>query len=337
MPRFANQRIAELVDYIKTPHVSREMGVKGDPYFYGQSGNMWRTEQDNLHREIQQRILTEKHAKAILTTKFGMSKDEANRYYNWSINPNNEISRHVHYGVPQATTSEIVMNKILNASGINTELANKGDPTATDLSRMVGNVRQYIDVQNRNTWPDPITGEEMGTLMPILRTPRGVAPDVFYEAAGSDNFAAIKAEIQRRSPIARPGKMFESKEVVGQRFGPKDSPFPESHVKDLVIGGHNHPRSFNTVTGRKYHGPYDPVLPSNIIVQDQKKLRDNLMAMTKDEYLKQGGEVLDDDYRTSLDLKLPVRLIEELSKPDSEYISREVMETLDAYRAGKFS
>jgi hypothetical protein len=337
MPRFANQRIAKLVDYLKTPHSERRMVNQDDPYYWGQSGRAWRQEQDNLHREIQTGYLSPNHAKAILQTKFGLSSKEAGMYVKWSLDPDTKWSRHVGFGVPQAETSEHIMNEILNSSGIKTKLNNQDDPTATDLVRMVDNVKQYIDVQNRNTLPNIITGEEMGTLMPILNTPAGLASEIYDKASPNDTFGVIKQEIQRRSPYARPGKMFESREVVGQKFGrprmrngvDQRKPFKESHVKDVIIGGYNDPREFEAYSLRKGHGPYDPMIPSRVIAQDQEKLRNNLMGMTKAEYEKLGGAVLNDDYRKSMDLYLPVNMIEEMSKPDTEYIAKEVLEALD--------
>lgn len=324
--RFANEKIRELVDYIRTPHVDRRRTSSTDPYFYGQTGADWRKEQDELHRDIQSRQYSYSELMQELTdpNSWSFSPKEAEMLLKWSQNPENRVSRQVEWGVPQATTSELVMNKILNASGINTSIANKNDPTATDLSRMVGNVREYIDVQNRITYPDEVTGKEMGTIMPILDLNTNVPQNVWIQGSGNDTLLTLKNEMIRQSPNARPGKLFDSASSVERGLT------KQSHQKDLIIGGHIDPRSFKVHSKRKGQGPYDPVLPENIFVQDQRILRGNLMGMTKNEFEKEGGSILKQKWnRNSLDLKLPAKMIEELSKPQSPYISREVLEVLN--------
>ena len=150
MRRFANDRIAQLVDFIETPNVDK-VRTSSSPYFFGLNEDQWRAGQDLMHQEIKEGgrgYNAKQRIKRKLMNDLNISDQEAWSLVNWSQRGGNQESRHVNKGVPHAFQQEEIARLAMMASD-NPAMFNQTDSqVGTDLVAMLGKLEQFVDVQN---------------------------------------------------------------------------------------------------------------------------------------------------------------------------------------------
>lgn len=319
--RFANERIQQMVDYIQTPHYERTRRSIKDPYYYGIGEGSWRREQDNLHKDIQDSSVPNSEIRRELIEDWHISPRETDDIIKWSSNPANQVSRHVQWGVPHAGTSEEVARLALEGSGLSSNNINKGNHYATDLEVMIDGVKRLVDVQNNYTYPGL---ERIDTIPVLTNVSNNTAQKVFRDASPRDSISAITEEIQRISPRHTLDKLLHTQRNADAGI------IPQNQVKDMLIGGTFDTTKIVNKSLRPGHGTYNPSVPSGMIVEDLNKLRKNLGGMTKAELLGKDirGDILHNESR-KLKLRIPHKVVEELSRPESELITRDVQEVLN--------
>ena len=322
--RKANERIALLRQYLESPTGQKVRRSPDDPYFFGQSEREWRQEQNALHRDIQGASYRDRRdIQQELIDTWHISPKEAELMVRYSANPRRQVSRHVAIGVPHATVSEDIARLALNASGTDTRAINQGNPFATDLETMIDNVRAYVDVQNRYIIPG---APDIDTISVLNNVRPNVSQQVFGQASQNDTVGTIVKEIVNRSPDAGYDKLLHTSPNA------KIGKVPEDQVKDYLIGGLIDPRRVNNQATRASQGSYDPMAPKDIEVTDMGKLRSALQGMTKGELTskKVKGSIIRQEPQ-KLKLRIPHEIVREISRPDSELVSQEVINMLNYY------
>ena len=320
--RKANEKIALLRQYLEQPTANKERRSLDDPYFYGMDGSSWRSEQDQLHRDI--KASNNRQLNGIrdeLVQDWGISPEEANLMIRHSRNPRNRHARHIEMGVAPATVSEEIARLALDASGTSSQLANRGNPFATDLTSMIDNLNAYIDVQNRYVIPGM---KEIDTIPVLTNVRPGVPQQVFGQAQKNDTLRTIVQEVMNRSPDLTIDKLMHTRANANAGLITQDQ------VKDYLIGGVIDPRTVNVHALRQSQGSYDPQAPRNMEVTDLAKLRDSIQGMTKGDLLDSKGNILQGEDR-KLKLRIPHEVVREMSRPSNQLLDDEVKSVLNYY------
>lgn len=315
--RFANEKIAKMVDYLQSPIANKASGEYA-PTWYGKSEQEWRQEEDAIHRAIQSGKADNAYGRDIvskLAKKYKTSEKEAKVILNHSRNKNNRLSRHVSLGVPHAHSSEELARQALIASGHPSVLAHGKNPFATDIETMIGNVRQMVDVQNRTIQPGARDILNLGVLTG-LNNQSGLR--AWANASPETELQDIIEQAKGRKYT--PDKLYQERGVVD-----------DDMVKDYLISGKYDASKVQNLAKRVDQGYYDPTTPEGgLSVIDLNVLRDNLYGMRKKDIKGVGIRVK--DYDEKLKLGIPMSILNELSKPSEQLITREVQDVLQAFQ-----
>jgi len=321
--RFANDKISELVKYIKTPHQNR-VRRSGDPYWYGNNERQWYNKQQQIFNAIAQDPYGDRVRTRDLVDSLNLSDDERTKLYEFQDKKRNRVTRQVAYGVPHAQTGETIALQALQSSGVRGELNNLNDPTATDikLNEMVGNLNALMDVQLRIR-PSDTDNLSLGMLMNMAPN---TGTGAYRAASHSTTLGDIVAQAQRLSQ--RQGKSAHYDKVMHVQGN-----VSPDKVKDLIITGQIDPARVRNLTRNRNHGNYDPTATDGLQVYDNNKLNSELLGMTKREFESMGGApiVLPD----KLKLQLPTERVLEIASPSQQYISGETNEILQALHSGR--
>ncbi len=326
--RFANQKIEELVNFIKTP-VSEKVRSIGDPYYYGQSEKEWRDEQDRFHQYVQGTNRPIEDISAEVEKAWGLSPTEALRITKYSKRRNHDVSKHVDIGMPHALQSETLAKKALEASGNQTAFMHSNNPRATDLESMIGNLRQLVDVQNRYIKPGRPDNINIGVLQDLgsftdrgIFVPNSSGIDAWGTAKNSRELQDIISDAKERT-LDRggdftPDKLYQEKGIVD-----------DDMVKDMLITS---PYNVNRVLNRARRpgqGHYNATAPMGDLEGiDLNVLRDNIFGMTKGDLKDPRIGITPIRDKGKLKLNIPMHIARELGKPTSEVVSKEVNEVL---------
>lgn len=315
--RFANERIAQLVDYISTP-VSKMTRSDTDPYFYGMDESRWRQGQDKLHSFIQNSGRTNSSLSEELSDAMGVPLGEANAIVQHSRNPYNKTSRHVLKGMPQAHQTEMIARKALEASNVPVAFAHGNNHLATDLEVMVGKLHQYMDVQNRYVYPGNSDMMSLGVLQGLKNDSGQRAWSQASPSTSLEDIVSMAKDMSGGSYL--PDKFYQER-------GLRD--VPQDQVKDLLITSKYDASKVHNQATRKTQGYYNPTAPDGgMSVLDMNQMRDNMYPMSKKEILDLGGRPIQDSSKVKLQLPMN-RLLELSNSPTSKgLISDEVNEAL---------
>ena len=321
--RFANDKIAELVKYIQTPHQNR-VRRSGDPYWYGNDERQWYNKQRQVFNAIAQDPYGDRVRTRDVVDALNLSDDETDKLYKFQDNKRNTVTRQVSYGVPHAQTGETVALQALQSSGVGGRLNNLSDPTATDikLDEMIGNLNALMDVQLRIR-PSDNDNLSLGMLMNMAPN---VGTGAYRAASPGTTLGDIVEQAQRLSQKQGKRAHYDKVMHVQGNVAP-------DKVKDLIITGQIDPSRVSNLTRNRNHGNYDPMASDGLQVYDNNKLNKELKGMTKREFQSMGGEplILPD----KLKLQLPTERVLEIASPSQQYISNDTNEILQALYSGR--
>ena len=319
MTRFANQKIAELVDYVSTP-ISQKT-KEYNPYFYGMDEKRWRQGQNKLHAFIGSSKRGTDDLASELSKTANLPFGEAKELVRYSRIPGNTVSRHVSFGVPHAYASVELARRALVASGTPAHLDQYKHHQATDLEVMVGKVKQLMDVQNRYIYPGRDDMLALGIMQNVKNNGGGRA---WKDATGDTPLVdIIDNAINMSEGNYHSDKFMQERGIDG---------IQSDKVKDFLITSRYNKSKVNNLVEER-HGHYNPTAPdSGMSVLDMDTLRDNLYPMTKRELIGLGGQPIRDD--SKLKLQIPINRLIELSRSDRSkgLISDEVNDQLRQLR-----
>lgn len=317
--RKANERIVDILNYLDIPTASKEPD-RGDPWYFGWKEDQWRRSQDNLHGRIQSGNGNMESINGVLSGQFKMSKDEIEKYIDWSSDPRNAISRSVYYGTPHAQTGEILAQKVLQASGIDARQFNQGSVFNTDLEMMVGNLNRLIDVQYRvnRGGANEIMG--IGALQK-LRQNTGLRS--WYGATDSDTLESI---INRTRDQNRGNRYMQYDKLLHTRDHLRAN---DGQIKDYIITGRIDRNRVNNLTGKPNHGNWDPTAPRDMIIYNNQRLHDEMLGMTKRQLIDRNVSLMTDE-PTKLKFNVPFNLVKELAL-ERNMIDPEIVRALNQY------
>lgn len=323
----ANQRIQELVDYIQTPHSARRIVNDDDPYFYGMDESQWRTEQDQIHRSIQNRNYPISKVEDRLINQLGLTEGEARTVINHSLN--NKQARHVNKGVPHAWTTEEVARQALLGSGHQANRINSSSHIATDLEAMIGSLNKYIDVQMNYT-PGGISNR---VVIPVMNSmPYGSAQKV--RIASGPNSALNQVVLNAHQITGgkwNRDKLMQSKRSQASKLKPPSS----DKVKDmLMVGNYDVDKVYNLAM-RPQQGHYNPSAPRELSLIDLDVIRQQVLGMSSKDIQKElGGQLrfFNDSMETGgnkIKLELPISAIQRLGAQATNVLDPQVIHELN--------
>ena len=313
-----------MVDYIKTPTAQKVQGV-GDPYFYGMDEASWVQDQMNLDRAIRSGSLNARGQDRL--SQIVGSDEEAKAFINYSRNPRTQGTRHMAFGVPYARVNEQIYRDALKASGTNASFNNANSHLATDLSVMVGKLKQFMDVQNRIVAPGQKDMLSLGVFQGLRGPYERTGTRTYTEASpGTELQDIIESARQLNANNSSLGtdKLYQERGIDG---------IAPDMVKDYLATGMIDSSRIRNLT-KVRHGNYNPTTPSGIEVVDMNALRDNLYPMSKREFEGMGGTLIK-GATDKLKLQLPMERVLELGRPQTQMVSDEVNEVLGALYSGR--
>jgi len=328
--RFANQRIADLVKYIETPHIDRDR-LPGDPYFYSKNEQEWRRGQDEFHQDIRDRGISNASIQNDLIHDLGMTEGEANAFINFSMKHPN--TRHVEKGVPHAYTTEEVARQALLASGVNAQRINTDSYIATDLRGMINDLDTYIDVQMNYPKGGNSNQQVISVVNSLPSYGKGLPSNIQREAGPNASLQQVLKLVNQMSG----GQWNRDKFLESQRSRESTvKPPAQDKVKDMLIVGDYDRDRIRNLTPSPVKGSYNPQAPKNLRAIDLNELRKSgLLNMSMRDLRGEGGSLqfYDDSARQGggkIKLRLPNTFIEKYGSPQGDVLDPRVIEELNS-------
>jgi hypothetical protein len=294
------------------PMVDQPRGVN---YYSGRyDERQWNDMMNNIHQSIQSGFATDE----MIQRELGISKDEAERFMDYSLNPRNTQTRHQYIGVPHAYSSENVYRSMLNANpGMSADFNNVVDDRATDLVVNMGGRDQLVDVQNRTIASQAPDQDKisLGLRQGFKGNQSGLGRAVF---SGADDSYSLNKIVDRIDSLTR-GKIKHDKLGLDTR--------PGFH-KDYLIGGKYLSGDVSNLLGpgQEAKGSYDFVRPREVDLIDMNRLRSDMGQMSKADLRHAGVKILRLDDK--LKLGIPMSLVNQLGANRTDMIDPSLLQRI---------
>lgn len=300
--------------------ISKRQRMAGDPYFVGFTEREWISDMNDLRR----RVIQNRMSATDVARELDLQDIEEAKAFVSHIRKRKPRTRHEALGVPHAFSTEDVYRAAMAQSNPNArvEFNNQGNFVGTDLRRALGELNQYVDVQNRQG--DVLSLGYFSNLDPQI------LPSVLADSTNDTPFRQVIGEILRQSDELGTGYTSDKLFQTSRREG--DS----GMAKDFLVGGSYRRGDINNAINDATKGGYDFVRPRDIHQVDLSKLRGALEKLTLGDMSKNKIGLLTNrngrspDLDKKLKLSLPMDFVNEVARTDG-LIDKEIVDYIQRH------